>query len=177
MIRSQSIPHLDDKCGINFCYRDFIESGETQEKTGIANIPKQAETYNAYYALATNLLDPIIEYYGEIILTYGFCSAELARKIPRRIAPKLDQHASHELNRNGNLICDRLGAAVDFIIEDEDMYDVVVWINKNLDFDRLYFYGRDKPIHLSYSDKNNTIIYSLEHYSKTKQRIPKKLVL
>jgi len=175
LIRSKSIPQLDQKCGDNFSYRDFIECGETQKKTGFANIPKQAKTYNAYYALATNLLDPIIEYYGEIVLTYGFCSAELARKIPGRIAPKLDQHASHELNRNGNLICERLGAAVDFLIEDEDMFEVAKWISSSLEFDRIYIYQKNKPIHISFNFNNKKIIYIMKknQLNKTTPKIYK----
>jgi len=152
ILDSKKIPDIDQACGDNFCYRDFIECGETQKENQIQNIPKQPVTYNAIYALATKLLDPVIEYYGDIILTYGFCSGDLAREIPGRIAPKLDQHASHELNRKGNYICDRLGAAVDFIIEHENMFDVAKWINDNLSYDRMYIYDVKKPIHVSYNE-------------------------
>jgi hypothetical protein len=51
----------------------------------------------------------------------------------------------------GKPICERLGAAVDFIIEDEDMIEVAIWITENLKFDRIYLYGRRKPIHISNS--------------------------
>ena len=71
-------------------------------------------------------------------LTYGFSSPELARQIEGRIAPKLDQHAACELNRKGAPVCRRLGAAVDFIVEDENMEEVARWIINNLSFDRLY---------------------------------------
>ena len=92
---------------------------------------------------------PIIDYFGPIKLTFGFCSFELAKVIPGRIAPKLDQHAAHELNRKGKYICPRLGAAADFLVEDEDMLEVVKWIEENLEFDRIYFYGKTFPIHIS----------------------------
>lgn len=85
-----------------------------------------------------------------IRLSYGFCSPELARKIPRRIDPKRDQHAGHERNRLGNPVCDRFGAAADFIVEDEDMLEVARWVVANTRFDRLYFYGSNKPIHISF---------------------------
>lgn len=84
-------------------------------------------------------------------LSYGFSSPELARRIPSRIAPKLDQHAACELNRHGQPVCPRLGAAVDFLVEDEDMEDVARWIIANLPFDRLYYYGKDRPVHVSHS--------------------------
>ncbi|MEA3274478.1 MAG: hypothetical protein U9Q81_04130 [Pseudomonadota bacterium] len=65
-----------------------------------------------------------IDYFGIIRLTYGFCSPELAKEISGRIDPKRDQHAAHELNRLGNPVCSRLGAAVDFVVEDDSMLEV-----------------------------------------------------
>jgi len=115
----------------------------------IDNIPQQVESYNALHKLAKEILDPIIDYFGMIELTYGFSSAKLAKHIPGRIAPKLDQHASHELNRMKNPICSRLGAACDFIVADEDMLEVAQWVVENTPFDRLYFYGKNNPIHIS----------------------------
>jgi hypothetical protein len=48
-----------------------------------------------------------------------------------------------------NPICSRIGAACDFFVADEDMLEVAQWVVENTDFDRLYFYGKDKPIHIS----------------------------
>ena len=49
------------------------------------------------------MLDPVIDWFGMIRLTYGFCSPALARAIRARgggpIDPKRDQHAAHEHNR------------------------------------------------------------------------------
>jgi DNA phosphorothioation-associated putative methyltransferase len=151
LIRSTKIPPLDQGCGVNFNYRDLILCGETQARIGIPNMPLNPATYNALYDLCVSILDPVIEYFGSIRLTYGFASQALTSKIDGRIAPKLDQHASHECNRLGNPICDRLGAAVDFIVEDECMLEVAQWIVVNTPFDRLYFYGADRPIHISFS--------------------------
>lgn len=151
LTRSTKIPQLDQRCGLNFNYRDLIMCGETQARIGIPNLPLNPETYNALYDLCANILDPVIEYFGSIRLTYGFASQGLTSKIEGRIAPKLDQHASHECNRLGKPICDRLGAAVDFIVEDESMLEVAQWIVANTPFDRLYFYGADRPIHISFS--------------------------
>ncbi len=149
--RSQTIPDLDDLCGDNLTYRQLIECGETQTTAQLPNLPKQPDSYTALHELAKNVLDPVIEYFGTIQFTYGFCSHELSKKIPARIAPKLDQHCAHELNSKKNLICERLGAAVDFIIVDENMHEVTEWIMLNTPFDRLYFYGENRPIHVSYS--------------------------
>jgi hypothetical protein len=126
--RRHSPPALDDPCGRFLCFRDLIACGETQAATGLANLPKESESWNALLELAEQVLDPVIDWFGMIRLTYGFCSPELAKKIPGRIDPKRDQHAAHERNRLGNPICPRLGAAVDFLIEDEDMREVAHWI-------------------------------------------------
>lgn len=147
--RSERIPDLDQRCGENFCYRDFTECGETQARLKLRNIPLRPETYNALYDLATQILDPVVEYFGSIRLTYGFCGPELGKHIHSRVAPKLDQHASWEVSRAGKLICERGGAACDFIVADEDMLEVAEWIRRELLFDRLYVYGPSLPLHVS----------------------------
>lgn len=154
LIRSQKIPDINENCGCYLSYKDLIACGETQAATGIYNHPVQPDSYNALYELAINVLDPVIDYYGMIRLTYGFCSHELGKHIKSRVAPKLDQHAAHERNSKNNLICSRLGAAVDFIVDDENMREVADWIASNTDFDRLYYYGDDRPIHVSYGPEH-----------------------
>jgi hypothetical protein len=148
-------PKPEDPCGKYLALRQLVECGETQARTGLQNLPKQPESYNALHDLAEKVLDPVIDYFGKIHLTYGFCSQELAKKISGRIYPKLDQHAAHELNRLGRAICPRLGAAVDFIVEDESMLEVAQWLVDNTPFDRLYFYGDDKPIHVSFGPNHD----------------------
>ncbi len=104
--RVQSIPELDDPCGRYLTFRQLIECGETQAAKGLANRPQRAESYNALFDLAVQVLDPVIDWFGMIRLTYGFCSPELARAIPGRIDPRRDQHAACELNRRGRPICE-----------------------------------------------------------------------
>ena len=128
LVRSGTIPPLDQRCGKHFTFRSFVECGETQTRLGIHNIPLRADSYNALYDLATCVLDPVVEYFGPIRLTYGFCSTILSREIARRIAPDLDQHAACETNTRGKMICGRGGAACDFVVEDEDMREVADWI-------------------------------------------------
>jgi hypothetical protein len=161
LVPSTTIPELDAACGANFTYRDFIECGETQQRLGLANLPRSVETYNSLHGLATRILDPLIDYFGAIRLTYGFCSPELAREIKSRVAPELDQHAASELNMAGRPICSRGGAACDLIVEDEDMREVAIWILDNLPFDRLYFYGADRPVHVSWSPSGVAEAYEL----------------
>lgn len=169
---AQTHPHLNDPCGRHFTFRDFLQCGETQASTGLPNIPEQVETYNALTHLATLILDPVIDYFGTIVLTYGFCSRELAKHVPGRNAPALDQHAAHELNTRGKPICPRLGAAVDFIVSDESMLEVAQWVVQHTPFDRLYFYGDNRPVHVSYGPDNKREIV-LMNAKQNNKPIPK----
>jgi DNA phosphorothioation-associated putative methyltransferase len=161
LVRSERVPDLDDSCGEHFTFRSLIECGETQRRLGLKNLPLNPASYNALHDLATQVLDPLVDYFGGIKVTYGFCSAELGKHITKRVAPKLDQHAACELGPRKGPICDRLGAACDFIVEDEDMREVADWIIANLPFDRLYFYGPDRPIHISYGPQNSLAAYQM----------------
>jgi DNA phosphorothioation-associated putative methyltransferase len=147
--RTQAIPDLGARCSRFFTFRDLIEVGDTWTRTQLSNAPISAETFNALADLARLALDPLVEYFGKIDLTYGFCSGALGRQIKRGIDPSLDQHASYECNSRGRRICNRGGAAVDFIVKDEDMMEVAKWIAANISFDRLYYYGSSRPIHVS----------------------------
>ena len=158
LVRAQSLPALDEPCGAYHTYRDFIACGETQDRLGISNLPVSPNTYNALHDLAVHVVNPVMDYFGGIELTYGFCSRELSKHIKFRVDPSRDQHASHEVNTRGNLICKRLGAACDFIVPDESMLEVAQWIVENTPFDRLYFYGDDKPLHVSYGPENNRAV-------------------
>jgi DNA phosphorothioation-associated putative methyltransferase len=158
---SDCIPPLDQQCGRNFNYRSFVECGKTQERLRIGNIPLRPQTYNALYALASEVLDPVIDYFGSIRLTYGFSGTDLARNIKRKIAPKLDQHASCEHTKRGTAVCNRAGAACDFIVDDESMREVADWIHSNVPFDRLYYYGDDRPIHVSFGPENSGEAYEM----------------
>ena len=171
--RCQTIPDVDSPCGRHFTYRQLIECGETQAQTALPNLPKQPDSYTALYDLAANILDPVIDYYGPVKLTYGFSSPELAKNIKGRIAPKLDQHAACELNRKGEPVCPRLGAAVDFIVEDEDMEEVARWIIANLPYDRLYFYGKDRPVHVSYSEQPARESWEMREVEVGGKRVPR----
>jgi hypothetical protein len=167
-------PKLEDQCSRHLVYGDLIEVGETFNNSTPSNNPKQLESYIAIKNLSTLLLDPIIDEYGTIDITYGFCSHQLSKKIPGRISPNLDQHSAFETNRLGRRICKRDGAAVDFYVQKhrESMQVVAEWIIENLPFDRLYFYGDDRSIHLSYSELPAKKAHSFSQ-TKSGQRITK----
>ena len=152
-------PELSEKCSKHFRFQDLILAGETVFNSKISNRPKQIESYNALRDLSVLVLDPTVDWFGSLKITYGFCSFELSKIIKKRIAPKLDQHSSYELNSRGKFICERVGAAVDFIVEDEDMFEVANWVFNNTPVDRLYFYGHDRPIHVSYAAENKKLAF------------------
>ena len=146
-----------NKCSKFFSYEDIYQCGETwfKNKELISNIPKENATYEGIKKLCENILDPIHENFGKINLTYGFASLELTKKIKGRIYPITDQHAGFEKINNGEFICKRLGQAVDFKITNVSSLKIGQWIIENqLPFDRIYFYGSEKPLHISYGPEN-----------------------
>ncbi|NET00889.1 MAG: hypothetical protein F6K61_10010 [Sphaerospermopsis sp. SIO1G1] len=155
----------------------------------------KTETIPALQELNCFIIDPIIDYYSidKFQLTYGFCSADLKKFLEKkdpitgqkngRVAPKLDQHMSYEINKNGKYYCSRLGAACDLMIRDVGSVQVIDWILKNkLPFDSLYFYGIHRPIHISYGLQHKRDIWTfgdtrqptkkgIEHWVKLAQLI------
>jgi len=146
---------LDSSCGQNHTFRDLIECGATWHRLSVEldqpvdNRPQEADSYLALERVVKVILDPTIDYFGPAVLTYGFASRALTRHIRSGIAPRLDQHAACELSASGRPICSRLGAAVDFQIESRSSLEVARWIVQQCEFDRLYFYGSDRPLHVS----------------------------
>lgn len=166
----------------NFC---TCSQTFTQFADQIDPFPTQPDTLIALQNLAQWLLDPLIEHFGKdnFHLTYGFCSPSLKRYLEKtdpstgqrygRIDPSRDQHMAHELNRNGKLYCARLGAACDFQITHVSSDEVVEWIlSQQLPFDSLYYYGPERPIHLSYGPQHKRDIWTFNQTGQpTKQGI------
>ena len=168
--------NIQQKCSKYFTYSDLINCGETLAKTpNLNNNPENEETYKAIGELCSKILDPVQDKFGKIKLTYGFASNNLTRNIKRNIYPKLDQHSGYEKNRKGEYICQRLGIACDFYIHDTKMDEVSRYIINNLPFDRLYFYGENRPIHVSYGpDHKQQIIKMIPYQDRKIPKIVKK---
>lgn len=162
------LPDIDSKCGEYFTYRDFIECSNTWKTTRIGNIPKQIETYQSIDQITAEILEPVEREFGKIYLTYGYSSQSLVKAIKQNtypnITPSGDQHSGSELNRNGNLICDRKGIAADFYIGGINSLIVAQWVAKNTSFDRLYFYSPHSPFHVSIGPENNKKIMYMKGY-------------
>lgn len=128
--------------------------------TPISNIPQQSETLIAFQEMERSLLSNIQAKFGSIEITYGFASMALVRAVRRRakeegrnpqIAPELDQHCGYELNQQGHRICKRDGIAIDFRVPGISSETVASWIRENLNFDRMYLYGAERPLHISWA--------------------------
>ena len=162
---------FDQKCSKFFRYKDFFECSDTYKKNDCLNLPQQEPTLFAIRSLAVDVLDKVCEKFGELHLTYGFCSMDLSKLVPRNIDPRIDQHAGHEIKRNGKPICDRLGFASDFFVPSVSSLVVARYIVSELPFDRLYYYGDASPIHVSLSsDPIRQIVLMPAHKNR---RIPK----
>lgn len=165
---------IDAKCGEHLTYRDFIECSEAFKAYSVDNRPRQRATIQAIDELAVHIIDPLISEFGNVVLTYGFASPALTKVIERNVAPRIDQHAGHELRKTGTPVCSRLGQSADFLIPGTNSRDVAAWIITNLAFDRLYYYGCEKPIHVSYGKKNRNVCYVM-HVTHLGRRIPRRL--
>ncbi|TMX59435.1 hypothetical protein [Vibrio rotiferianus] len=131
----------------------------TKHSDFVGNNTPSSASQEQLLILQTSILEPLT-ILGQITITYGFTSHALLRYIlknsPGDMAPDIDQHASMELNSRTNRICKRDGAACDFYVEgyENRMDEVAKYICMNLEFDRLYFYGKDRPIHISIGPQN-----------------------
>jgi hypothetical protein len=157
--------------GRRFRVSDLVHLGETWERVRVPNLPTEPRTIQALAQLVEDILDPVEVQFGPIQLTYGFASPSLTRHIPGRIDPSRDQHAGCELKPNGKPVCERLGQAADFVLEGVDMGAVALWIASILPFDRIYFYGSERPLHVSVGPQNSKVIVSMLP-GPTGKRIP-----
>lgn len=129
-------------------------------KYSLGNEPNELSQYYLEQ-LRTKILVPIASEFGHVKITYGFTNHSLLRHILNHssgnMAPNIDQHASMECNSKGTRICKRDGAACDFYVEGykREMNEIAKFICKNLEFDRLYFYGKENPLHISVGPDNS----------------------
>lgn len=152
-----------------------------QEKHVISldNFPKDVESINSILELIETVLLPVNKKFGDVKITYGFVSQELNRYIQKNSStgtyPTIDQHSASELNNANNHICKRHGIACDFFINgfENKMDQVMLFIVKNLDFDKIYYYGNDRPIHVSVGNKSEKHL-QIMNVSANGRRIPGK---
>ena len=145
----------------------------------IDNSPIEVESIKSILMLVETVLIPVSKKFGEIKITYGFVSPELNRYIQRNSSsgtyPTTDQHAASELNQANNQICNRQGLACDFIVNgyEKQVGQIMLFIVNNLDFDKIYYYGKDKPLHVSVGHKSEKHLQVM-NISENGRRIPGK---
>jgi hypothetical protein len=163
-----NLPTIDEPCGIHFTYRDYLECSDSWKKFKVDNLPKSEGTYEAMRLMSERILDPVSEKFGRVILTYGFSSQELVKKVKKNSYPNInpsgDQHASCEVNRNGSPVCSRLGIAVDFYVAGVSSYEVACWVIEKTEFDRLYFYSKHRSFHVSVGPEVNKVVVFMDGY-------------
>ncbi|TWX72211.1 hypothetical protein [Colwellia sp. C1TZA3] len=143
----------------------------------IDNSPKEIESINSILILITSILLPVSRKFGNVRITYGFVSPKLNRYIQKNSSsgtfPPIDQHAASELTQYNKLICKRNGLACDFVVNgyEKKMDQVMLFIVKNLNFDKIYYYGNDKPLHVSIGNKSERHLQAM-NLSDKGRRIP-----
>lgn len=165
---------LDEFCTCTNTYKKYASQ--------IDPFPTNSASIAAIENLCEYIIDPIIDSFGEehFKLTYGFCSKDLKRHLEKkdpvtnqkngRVDPNTDQHMSFEMNRNGKYYCKRPGAACDFIITNVPSNEVIDWIlNTKLPFDSLFYYGAERPIHISYGSEHKRAVWTFDD-----KRVPTK---
>ena len=167
------IPKISDKCSKYFKFSDFFECSDTFKMSSISNIPKQLETYDAISYFSSEILDKVKDEFKDVTLTYGFCGLELSKAIKKNIYPKTDQHAGYEKNLENDFICERKGFAADFFVKNKSSLEVAKWIVLNCKFDRIYFYGNDRPIHVSINEILSKKIVLMKIYNI--RRVPRNI--
>ena len=168
---------LDEPCGEHFAYRDLIECGDTWHRlsaagTPVDNLPRVPATFAAMRSLCAAVLDPLARRFGRPELTYAFASPRLTRHVAGLIHPPVDQHAGHELDRAGKLVCPRLGLAADLRVPGVDSRDVALFVAEHTEFDRIYFYGAERPLHVSVGPERKRQIVHLSR-GPSGRRIPR----
>jgi hypothetical protein len=155
--------------------KQLLNWHKEKHQSSIENQPSNSESRQALELLIKDILLPIERKFKRLRITYGFTSPALktyiAKNSPLGTAPALDQHSSCELNSKRSEICKRGGAACDFIVCGLSMAVVVRYISEHLNFDRIYYYGDDRPVHVSVSEQPNKHL-QIMHESENGRRYP-----
>ena len=126
----------------NFSLSELTKS-QTAERHGISNMPTEEHIENLKL-LCENVLQPVRDEFGPVMISSGYRSENLSEKIG---SSRKSQHCR--------------GQAADFECHGHDNMEVFNWIVDNTEFDQgiLEFYKEGEPtsgwIHCSYSSENN----------------------
>ncbi|WP_137165424.1 hypothetical protein [Salinimonas lutimaris] len=168
---TKTCPLLSEPLG-----RALIEWHTTKHSFTGDNLPLIKTSQQALEKLLYTILIPVQRVIGQPKITYGFTTFELKKYIqknaPKGTAPELDQHSAFEVNSKNNQICSRGGAACDFYVDEIPSSKIVCFIAQTLEYDRIYFYGDDKPIHVSIHLTDSLRHLQIMKMSQTNRRYP-----
>ena len=118
------------KLSNNFSLKEMVKS-QTAERKGINNNPSE-DHMNNLKLLCEKIMQPVRDHFGKVVsVSSGYRSIELCEAIG---SSKTSQHAK--------------GQAADFEIFDISNQELVIWIDKNLDYDQMileFWKGPDEP--------------------------------
>lgn len=142
------------RLGKFFMLSDLLFS-ETAVTKGVANCPPlDGKEVRALRELTAHILDPVVEKFGAVSITYGYVSPELHAKI---YGPKdaLGLHNCVPVKAKGAT----LAAAADILVhsaadwrQDEPRL-VLNWIRDNCEYDRLILYPGSAIVCTAWADK------------------------
>ena len=143
-----------------------------------SNKPIAEDSKAALESMVHQILLPLKRQLGTPSITYGFTSFTLKSYIQKLsssgTSPSLDQHSAYEKNSAGKQICSRGGAACDFYIKGVSTSDIVRLIVNQFNFDRIYYYGDDRPLHVSIHLTDPQHHLQLMNVSENGRRYPSK---
>lgn len=139
----------------NFIMRDFLHTNYNSV-AGVCNYPEKPEVVLAAgKALCENILEPIIEKFGKIFITFGYQSRAGIEMADSKIKTKPKGSSPHQWDRGtyGNKIycrVDVLPACVqDGLVSKKEFRD---WIFHNLNLDLIMSWGKSNVFCLTYSE-------------------------
>ncbi|WP_310482177.1 hypothetical protein, partial [Chamaesiphon sp. VAR_48_metabat_403] len=142
-LRPQSI-----RVGRNFMLSDFLYS-EAAAKKGIANVPPTPDGMEvaSIRGLCEHILDPVVDRFGAISITYGYVSDALQKATYPAWKPSI--HNCKPCNGA------YLGAACDFQPHNTEFshQDILRWIAANCTYDRLILYPGSTIVCVAWSDR------------------------
>ena len=104
--------------------------------------------------------------------------------VPKRCSAKFQIASRRSSTNTQGMNCRNLVLFVSAVVYAADVYvntvgalRVAKWIVEFARFDRLYFYGNDRPIHVSVGPDNARAICILRNLPGTKRRIPRQFAV
>lgn len=130
------------RVGKHFMLSDFLYS-ETAMLRGIPNPPppETGPEIDGMRGLCQAILDPVVERFGPVSLTYAYVSPQLAQNL--RMGGPL-----HSYRLKG-----KVGGAADVVIHGADYREAYEWVMDNCSYDRLIMFPGSEIICLGWTDK------------------------